>query len=131
MQVRGIDHVNIIAADLAETTQFYRELLGFEYGERPNGMNFAGGWFHDADGRPIIHVMIYDPARHGALERRAMSTGSIDHVDFACKDFAGALRRCEELGVAYRVNDRKYGDLRQIFVTDPNNVKIELNFADS
>ena len=33
-----------------------------------------------------------------------------------------------QLGVAHRVNDRKFGDLRQVFVTDPNNVVLELNF---
>ena len=58
-----------------------------------------------------------------------MPTGSIDHVALACDDFAGIVRRCEELGVAHRVNDRKDADLRQVFVTDPNNVTLELNFA--
>jgi len=129
MQVKGLDHVNIIAADLEETTRFYEGVLGFRYGARPAEMNFAGGWFYDAEDRPIIHVMTYDPARHGDQERRAMPTGSIDHVALACEDFAGTLRRCEELGIEHRVNDRKFGDLRQVFVTDPNNVTLELNFA--
>ena len=38
-------------------------------------------------------------------------------------------RRCQELGIAHRLNDRKHGELRQIFLTDPNNVALELNFA--
>lgn len=128
MAVKGLDHVNIIAADLDETTRFYESVLGFKYGGRPSEMNFAGGWFYDENERPIIHVMTYDPARHGAPERRGMPTGSIDHVALACEGFAGMVRRCEELGVAHRINDRKYGDLRQIFITDPNNVTLELNF---
>jgi catechol 2,3-dioxygenase-like lactoylglutathione lyase family enzyme len=129
MQVKGLDHVNIIAADLAETARFYERVLGFRYGARPAEMNFAGGWFYDAEDRPIIHVMTYDPERHGEQERRAMPTGSIDHVALACEDFAGTVRRCEELGIEHRVNDRKFGDLRQVFITDPNNVILELNFA--
>ena len=129
MQVKGLDHVNIIATDLDETIRFYQEVLGFRFGARPSGMNFAGGWLLDAADRPIIHLITYDPARHGPTERRAMPTGSIDHVALACQDFAGTLRRCEELGIDHRVSDRKYGDLRQVFITDPNNVTLELNFA--
>jgi catechol 2,3-dioxygenase-like lactoylglutathione lyase family enzyme len=129
MQVKGLDHVNIIAADLDETARFYEDLLGFRYGARPSEMNFPGGWLYDSEDRPIIHVMGYMPDRHGEQERKAMPTGSIDHVALACEDFAGTLRRCEELGIPHQVNDRKYGDLRQVFVTDPNNISLELNFA--
>jgi catechol 2,3-dioxygenase-like lactoylglutathione lyase family enzyme len=129
MTVRGLDHVNIIAADLDETAQFYETLLGFRYGRRPSEMNFAGGWLYDGEDRAIIHVMTYDPQRHGDTARKAMPTGSIDHVALACDDFAGTIARCEALGIDHRVNDRKYGDLRQVFVTDPNNVTLELNFA--
>lgn len=129
MQIKGLDHVNIIAADLDETTRFYETVLGFRYGGRPAEMNFPGGWLYDQDERPIIHVMMYDPERHGETARKAMPTGSIDHVALACEGFAGMIERCEALGIAHRVNDRKFGDLRQIFVTDPNNVSLELNFA--
>jgi hypothetical protein len=90
---------------------------------------FEGRWLHDASDRAIIHVMPYNEARHGKGGRRHMPTGSIDHVALACEDFAGTLRRCEELNVEHRVNDRMFGNLRQIFVTDPNNVTLELNFA--
>ncbi|MGN6356141.1 MAG: VOC family protein [Novosphingobium sp.] len=129
MPVKGLDHVNIIAADLEETTRFYRDVLGLEYTPRPAEMTFAGGWLCDASGQAIIHLIVYDPANHGPAERRAMPTGSIDHVALACEDFAGTVRRCEELGVAHRINDRKYGDLRQVFISDPNNVTLELNFV--
>lgn len=128
MAVKGLDHVNIIAADLGETTRFYEDVLGLRYGGRPAEMNFAGGWLYDKNDYPIIHLMTLDPERHGDGERRTMPTGSIDHVALACEDFAGTLRRCEELGLEHRVNDRKYGDLRQVFITDPNNVTLELNF---
>ncbi|MEO5586540.1 MAG: VOC family protein [Novosphingobium sp.] len=129
MQVNGLDHVNVIAADLDETIRFYQDVLGLKFGARPSEMNFAGGWLLDAGGRAIIHLITFDPARHGEQERRSMPTGSIDHVALACADFAGTVKRCEDLGVAYRVNDRKYGALRQVFITDPNNVTLELNFA--
>lgn len=130
MQVKGIDHVNIIAADLDETARFYGDLLGFKRGESPGtAMGFKGAWLLDANDWAIIHLMNFNPERHGETKRKAMPTGSIDHVALACHDFAGTIARCEELGLEHQVNDRKFGDVRQIFVTDPNNVKLELNFA--
>ena len=46
-----------------------------------------------------------------------------------CEGFEETKRRCENMGLAYRVNDRQFGRLRQVFVQDPNNVTLELNFA--
>lgn len=129
MQVKGLDHVNIIAGDLDVTAKFYEDLLDFRRGETPGtAMGFKGAWMIDAADRPIIHLMAYDEERHGGDER-GTATGWIDHVALACEDFAGTLQRCEALGLEHAVNDRKFGDLRQIFVTDPNNVKLELNFS--
>lgn len=129
MRVTGLDHVTIIAADLDETARFYESLLGLRYGARPSEMNFPGGWLYDSAGQAIVHVIVFDPARHGNQPPHSMPTGSIDHVALACEGFAALLARCEELGIAPRVNDRKYGGLRQVFLSDPNNVTLELNFA--
>jgi catechol 2,3-dioxygenase-like lactoylglutathione lyase family enzyme len=129
MPVTGVNHVNIIAEDLDETCRFYADLLGFKRGETPGkAMGFNGAWLLDDTDRPIIHLMAYHAERHAGLDRGS-ATGAIDHVALTCEDFAGTLRRCEELGVEHRVNDRQFADLRQIFVTDPNNVALELNFA--
>jgi catechol 2,3-dioxygenase-like lactoylglutathione lyase family enzyme len=129
MAVKGVNHVNIIANDLDETAQFYGDLLGFTRGETPGAaMGFKGAWLLDDTGQAIIHVMAHHAERHADLDRGS-ATGSIDHVALTCDDFAGTLQRCEALGVEHAVNDRKFGDIRQIFVTDPNNVKLELNFA--
>lgn len=129
MPVKGVNHVNIIANDLDETARFYEDLLGLRRGETPGtAMGFRGAWLHDAADRPIIHLMAWNEERHGGTDR-GTATGSIDHVALTCEDFAGTLRRCEELELEHRINDRRFGDLRQIFVTDPNNVALELNFA--
>ncbi|MCW1431446.1 VOC family protein [Novosphingobium sp. JCM 18896] len=129
MSVKGLDHVNIIAEDLDATARFYGDLLDLRRGETPGtAMGFKGAWLHDTSGKPIIHLMGWNDDRHADLDRGS-ATGSIDHVALACEDFAGTVARCEALGVEHRVNDRKYGDLRQVFVRDPNNVMLELNFA--
>ena len=127
MRVTGINHVNIIARDLDETARFYADLLGLRRGQSPGAaMGFKGAWLHDAEDQPIVHLMAWNAERHGDGERE--DTGAIDHVALNCEDFAGTLARCAELGLDHRVNDRKFGDFRQIFVTDPNGVTLELNF---
>lgn len=128
MQVNGINHVNIVAEDIEQTVRFYEDVLGFRAETPPMVPGSQGRWLCDAQGRAIIHLMAYNAKRH-AGRMRGPETGSIDHVALACSDFAGMKQRCEDLAVDHRVNDRRFGDLRQIFVTDPNNVVLELNFA--
>jgi catechol 2,3-dioxygenase-like lactoylglutathione lyase family enzyme len=129
MSVTGVNHVNIIANDLDETCQFYEDLLGFRRGETPGAaMGFKGAWLLDDSDQPIVHLMAWHEERHAGRDRSS-TTGSIDHVAFTCEDFAGILKRCEQLGLKHSINDRQFGDLRQIFVTDPNNVALELNVA--
>ena len=39
--------------------------------------------------------------------------------------------RCEEMGLDYRAVELPGADFRQLFVTDPDNVLLELNFRTS
>jgi catechol 2,3-dioxygenase-like lactoylglutathione lyase family enzyme len=129
MPVNGLNHINIVTGDLARTVEFYESVLGMEAKPLPMATpaGFEGRWITDSQGQPIIHVQAHNPDRHG--ERQEGPTGTIDHIALTCADFAGTKARCEELGVDYRVNDRQFGDLRQVFLVDPNNINLELNFA--
>lgn len=125
MPLQGLDHVNIIATDLDETVTFYEAVFGL----RRQAMGEKAAWMLDEAGRALLHLVTFDAARHGDADRRGKITGSIDHVAFVCDDFAGMIARCEALGLDHRVNDRLFGNFRQIFLVDPNNVKLELNFS--
>jgi catechol 2,3-dioxygenase-like lactoylglutathione lyase family enzyme len=129
MPVNGLNHVNIVTADLARTVAFYEDVLGMTATELPMALppGFDGRWITDSRGDPIIHLQAYNPDRHALAPGER--NGTIDHVALTCADFEGIKARCDELGVEYRVNDRQFGDIRQIFVTDPNGVALELNFA--
>ena len=127
MRVNGLNHVNIVDSDIDRTVQFYQTVLGMRAEPIPMApAGFDGRWIYDEDGQPIIHVQAYNAERHGAPG--GGKTGAIDHVALTCSDFAGMLRRCEDMGIDHRVNDRQFGDLRQVFITDPDNVSLELNF---
>lgn len=129
MKVKGLNHVNIVAADLGKTISFYESVLGMEAREIPVAPpGFGGRWIYDEDDQPIVHVQQYDAERHGPLDANRDTTGSIDHVALTCAGFDSMIQRCKDMGLEYRVNDRQFGNLRQVFVTDPDNVSLELNF---
>lgn len=128
MEVTGLDHANIVARDIDRTVAFYREVLGL--GERttpamPPG--YVVRWLTDTAGHPIFHVQQYDAARHAPEVLGAM-TGAIDHIALECSDFDGMVARCKALGLAYRTNEMDGRDFRQLFLTDPNGIVLELNF---
>jgi catechol 2,3-dioxygenase-like lactoylglutathione lyase family enzyme len=128
MQVKGVNHINIIAADIDKTVKFYESVLDMKAQPIPMApAGFNGRWIVDSQGQPIIHVQAYNAKRHGEAQRGP--TGMIDHIALTCAGFDDTKQRCEDLGVEYKVNDRQFGDLRQVFVTDPDNVRLELNFA--
>lgn len=131
MPVKGLNHINIVARDMAQTVTFYEQVLGMKATPIPNmPAGYDGRWIHDEPGRAVIHVQAYNPERHGALPPEGTKTGAIDHVALTCADMPAMLRRCEQLGIEYRVNDGKFAGLKQVFICDPDNVKLELNFPE-
>lgn len=129
MQVSAIDHVNILTDDLEGTVRFYEEVLGFTRGETPgSAMGFKGAWMKDATGHPLLHLVWNDPDREfGAGHIPGQPTGAIHHVALRCQGFAATRARLEAMGITHRVNDGMLG-LRQIFLSDPNAISVELNF---
>lgn len=131
MQVSGIDHVNILTAHLDQTAQFYERLMGLTRTENPAiATGFKGAWMRDSHGNAIVHLVWKDPQmdRYQGYDPGA-STNAVHHVAFKCSGFEEAKQRLEAMGVDYRVNDLQHLNLRQIFVTDPNAVNLELNFT--
>ena len=131
MQVSGIDHVNILTTDLDGTAGFYEELLGLERSENLGiTVAFHGAWMRDSSGQAIVHLVWKDPAsdRYEGYEP-GQPTNAVHHVAFRCEGFQAMRDKLDAMGLDYRVNDRKHGTVRQIFLTDPNAVNLELNFA--
>lgn len=127
MAVNGLDHINIVTDDIAGTKDFYKRLLGLIDGDTsglPEGI--VAHWLAEPSGQSIIHLQRRNPERHGA-ERLGVGTGSIDHVALDCSGYDTVRARCAELGVPVR-EGLAGASFRQLFVTDPNNVLLELNF---
>lgn len=121
MAVNTLDHVNINTRDLDACKKFYGEILGFEDGPRPE-FGIPGAWMYCGD-QPVIHIMAMPDAPAGP-------TGPLDHVAFRCTDFDGFKQRLDAAGLEFGENHVPDFKIRQLFVHDPDGVKIELNFAE-
>jgi catechol 2,3-dioxygenase-like lactoylglutathione lyase family enzyme len=122
MSVGVLDHYNVSTRKLKETVQFYEGVLGLENGARPP-FDFPGAWLY-SEGHPVLHLN--DIA--GTDRQQRPDSGVIDHVAFGSRGFEAMKKHLSGKGIDYRVNVVPNSTRRQIFLRDPNNVEIELNY---
>jgi catechol 2,3-dioxygenase-like lactoylglutathione lyase family enzyme len=131
----SIQHLLVLTDDIDGTRDFYRDVLGLEQGERPP-LEFPGYWLY-AQGVPCLHVAdreIYNA--HAAGMGLVPSSGShgsgvVDHVAFNASDYDEVSARLERHGVAAVTNTVPAIGMRQLFISDPNGVRIEINVLPS
>ncbi len=129
MTTEALDHVNIVTADLDRAEHFYRDLLLLEPRPAPPPLTRATArWLYDAGGRAVLHLNSRDAPRLFDRDMAAGPTGALHHVAFRCAGFDAMLQRLAALGLDHRRNDVTTIGLRQLFVTDPDGVLLELNF---
>ena len=121
MKVRGLDHYNIDTAKPTETVAFYEGVLGAvnDPSRRPD-FGFPGAWLF-IDDHPVIHLNFIDEDRSGP-------TGAFNHIAFEAEGYLEMCRQLDEQGLRYATNENTDIDLFQIFVRDPNKVRLEFNF---
>ena len=134
MGVGTLDHYSIRTLKLDETRDFYVNIMGFSVGYRPR-FDFPGVWLYNGD-HAVVHVVGFDPDNPQATidylgERGDISqtgSGTLDHLAFVADDLPDLYRRLE--GSTLEWTERTVPDvgLHQVFLKDPNDVTIELNF---
>ena len=117
-----LDHYNVSTRNLKDTVKFYEDVLLFENGPRPP-FDFPGAWMYSA-GHPVLHLN--DISATDKPQRA--DSGVIDHVAFGSRGFEAMKQHLKGQGVPFRINEVPNSTRRQIFLRDPNNVEIELNY---
>ena len=130
MPVVGLDHVNILAADLEASVRFYSEVLGLDRRPPPGAVQPGrGAWLCDETGQAVVHLTAGSgPASEH--DQAGGSSGAVRHIAFACRDYEAMAARLSRLGIAHRAIAPAGVGFRQIFLTDLNDVTLELNFSD-
>ena len=123
MPLTQLNHVTVRTRDLEGTRQFYDEVLGLKPGWRPD-LGFPGYWLY-CGAQPVIHLVPPGQEVGGGDEEE---TGNLDHVAFLAEDSAAMRNKLIARGATFRERYIPDGNRRQMFLLDPNQVMIELNF---
>ena len=136
MPLSHIEHFLVQTADIGKTRDWYVSVLGFRVGPNPD-FKFPVCWLYLGD-RDVIHVTeggantSENRRKYLGQQSEALAgTGVIDHIAFRCSGLAEILEHLRALKVPFtqrQVNDQ---GLFQLFLFDPNRIKVELNFASS
>ena len=141
MRISTLENYNIRTERLAETIAFYTSVLEFSEGKRP-GNPPPGAWLLNANQEAVVHIAAVDRNDAAGLARtnetlghRELDSlhggGAIDHVAFLAEGFEDFIARCQDLGVPARSRQVPGTQVRQVFLTDPNGISVELNFRGS
>ena len=134
MGLRKMEHFLVLTHDIDKTKDFYCDALGMEVGFRPE-LEFPGYWVYLGD-VPVVHIAdhtTYIDWTHEVgipISSGPPGTGALDHIAFNCEDYDGVKRRLETKGYELSCNELPDIPLRQIFLSDPNGLGIELNFRE-
>lgn len=121
MGVTGLDHINIDTAKPEETIAFYEQVLGLR--NRPElrpDFGFPGAWLF-LDDVAVVHLNFIDD------DDRSSRRSAFNHIAFEGADFAAMCSLLDSHELDYRTSERPEIGLSQIFVDDPNNVRVEIN----
>jgi catechol 2,3-dioxygenase-like lactoylglutathione lyase family enzyme len=133
MPLTQMEHYLVLTDDIDGTRDFYCNVLGMRVGPRPP-LRFSGYWVY-LGAVPCIHIAdwqsyrVYAEAAGIAISARAAGTGPVDHIAFNAVHYEDVKARLQAHGIVAAENFVPGVGLRQLFLSDPNGVKIELNIA--
>ncbi|MGE0559839.1 MAG: VOC family protein [Burkholderiales bacterium] len=136
MPLSHLEHFLIQTTDIEATRDWYVDVLGFREGPHPD-FKFPVVWLYLGD-KDVVHltqggknVSENRKAYLGQQSDATHGSGVLDHVAFRCtglRDMMEHLQRCKVEFRRRMVSDQ---GLFQLFLLDPNGVKVELNFSNT
>ena len=135
MSLKTFEHVLILTDDLKKTKEFYVDLLGLKDGYRPD-FPFPGHWLYlnEDDKAACIHLAMRKQGDGqdyyiGKKNNVKSGSGAIDHVAFNCEDIDSMKEMFDNKSIEYTHRKVPGFPLEQIFVDDPDGVKVCLLYT--
>ncbi len=134
MPLSHMEHFLIQSQDIEATKDWYVKVLGMRVGPAPD-FKFPVYWLYVGE-RDVLHITqggakVSDNRLKylGQQSQATNGSGVIDHVAFRASGLAGMIAHLKQHGVEFKERQVNDQGLYQLFLIDPNGVKIELNFA--
>lgn len=119
----SIDHCTIRTRRLPASIAFYEQVLQLRQGPRP-AFGFPGAWLYSGE-NALVHLV---------TESAAAPDGNgapLDHVAFAVAGLAACRTRLQGLGIDFEERVVPGNGLTQIFLSDPDGLRLELCFRET
>ena len=136
MPLHNLQHFLIQTTDIRQSVRWYEEVLGLREGPHPD-FKFPVAWLYLGD-EDVLHLTEGGAAvtdnRMRYLGQQSTAThgsGVVDHVAFRASGLRAMLEHLKSKGIAFTQRQVSGQGLFQLFLIDPNGVKIELNYQAS
>lgn len=131
LEIRDLNHVNMVVKDLAAAKRFYCEVLGMAELPRPADLQVRGAWLRSQSAE--IHLIVEAYATHapGDLSHAiagqpGIDLGSSRHFSLVINDTPALLNRLAEHEVAIAFGPvTRFGGIVQTYCYDPDGHLIE------
>ena len=128
MQIKNLNHMGLIVADLDQTRTFYLDFLGMKEIARPSNFLFGGAWFQ-AGGYEIHVILAADTTTDAGIPDPGLgkTEGLATHFAFEVDDLDSYLERAKMLGIEISGGPFNRGlGANQAYFQDPNGYQVEL-----
>ena len=136
MPLHHLEHFLIQTADLDGTRDWYVNNLGMRVGHAPD-FKFPVVWLYIGD-TDVLHLTVggknVSANRKAYLGQQSDATqgsGVVDHIAFRCTGLLEMMENLQRRGVKFHKRMVDDQGLFQLFMLDPNGVRIELNFTNA
>jgi catechol 2,3-dioxygenase-like lactoylglutathione lyase family enzyme len=134
MPLSYIEHYLVLSDEIDATRDWYRDVLGMQEGWHPD-FGFPVCWMY-LDGVDVVHIG--KSAKHASDNQKAYlgrlaqdagaGTGALDHIAFRAKGLKDTMAHLRRHKVEFSERRANGQALYQLFMYDPNGIKVELNF---
>ena len=135
MPLSHIEHFLVAADDIDATRDWYARVLGLKPGPHPD-FGFPVHWMYSG-GVDLVHIG--PSARQaGEIQKKYLGrtsqdagagTGALDHIAFRATGLRGMLEHLKKEKISFTQRRANGQALFQLFLYDPNGIKVELNYA--
>lgn len=136
MPLTKLDHFLVQTHDIAMTRDWYAKVLGMHAGETPD-FKFPVVWMYIGD-QDVVHITeggkdISENRKIylGQQSTETFGSGAVDHIAFRATGLTDTIRHLTDIGVDFKQRQVADQGLYQLFMLDPNGIKVELNFESS